>query len=148
MCYNSFKIKSNHCITSKDIVSLCESLNLEFGSDHIFVPGHMAEGGIIMQNWPNKKKNEIKCFRFGVFKNGNTNLIDIMQNWPIDVNNILEKWKSESEKIIFYKPNNIYIGLSFEALHGASYWTLIELRKVERCFNMIGFERYGTFYKQ
>lgn len=135
-------IKPN--ITKHDIYIICLMLNEKFGEGYDFFPEPICEGGILMKNFPDKKKNQLKTMRIcGRDEEDNSG------KWPIIRENLnINEWKDNYEKIYFYDPIfkkknkkiKFVLHTVLKAFHGAPVWTKKELLMICDVFNYIGFQ--------
>lgn len=77
-----FTIKTKTTPTTKDIAIICTELEKKFGGGYKFRPEAISEGGIIMEQWPNKTMRIT------------------FSHWPFITQDTYEKWKTEDPKVI------------------------------------------------
>jgi len=111
-----------HDITKGDMISICEKLGLVFGVEHTFIPEPITEGGIKIENFPNKKNGSYKSIRFHYKEAGKWPWVDLLK---------LDVWKDNNE-VIFTKLGKITTVL--KAFHGAPCWSIDELQKLTTVF--------------
>lgn len=76
---SGFDLKVEKTITNKDIVTLCESLELLFGEGYKSIPERISEGGIIMKDWPGKEDRQYKTMR--IYFNHKEKYFKRMEKW-------------------------------------------------------------------
>lgn len=139
---SGYHLKIMRNITKKDIVVLCDDLNKTFGDGYDFRPEAINEGGILFHDFPGKSGNMYKTIRFS---SGRT------PRWPIiNQQSVMDDWKENDTQI--FVSNNFYeeryatkISTFLKAFHGAPCWTKSELEKFEKCFESVGFKKYGKY---
>lgn len=141
-CTDGFFIKSIKNISANDFYLLCHKLEYRFNhhfntTDFKFVPESISEGGILFENFPNKKNNMYKSMRIFI-----ETLTD--DHWPAIHSNILNEWENNNNKII---SNKRKIRTFLKAYEGTPPWTIEELQIFEECFKEIGLLKVGKYPK-
>jgi hypothetical protein len=136
-----FYSNDKHYISKNDIYRLCLSLNSKFGEDYKFIPEAITEGGILMNNFPNKNDNSYKTLRI---RPGDRNMCDGKWPWINEDFDIFE-WKNNYDKIFINKKfinkkSKFLIPTFLKAFHGAPVWKKNELLKICEAFEEIGFK--------
>lgn len=139
-----FYSKNKHNLTKNDIYIICNSLKNKFGDGYSFKPEAITQGGIIMEEFPNKTINNFKTLRLGTIYGNRCN-----GEWPWihqDLN--IEEWKDNNDEIFINKTHNkkFLIPTFLKAFHGAPVWNKNELNKICEVFNELGFSyKKSTF---
>jgi hypothetical protein len=132
---SGFILKSNKCISKKEFVELCNSLQQSFNSyyntnEYSFSPELINEGGIVFDNFNNT--TEYKSMRiFFTDENGCRHI----PLYGFINKNTKEEWNCDEDILIC---NNAYIGTYLKSFNNAPSWTNRELLIFKNCFENIG----------
>ena len=132
-----FRLKILRDVTTKDIVNLCEMLEIKFNkyydtNEFKFRPEPIGEGGIKVVNFPNKTDKMYKTLRIWIDKQP-------IDKWPWITETTFDEWKKNNEEHkIISKDRDLRTFL--KAFYGAPIWTIYELEIVKECIENVGIQ--------
>jgi hypothetical protein len=132
-----FSFESSKAITTKDIVSIIDELELSFGHGYEFVPEAITEGGIRFNHWPGKKDGEYKTIRIHAREHG---------DWPwiADEEQTAESWRNGPPSVIWVPSLNdankrlVHGQVFYKAFYGAPVFKKEEVVMIMDAFQTVG----------